>query len=221
MTNRELKQKVRAFQKEFNVTDYGSFKKAADKQGYTVVEFNHILNSDAVQSLIDSLKITDNILSSKGFTYADQNYRLIFIHEDLSEAEKRYVLAHETGHIYLGHMSDTPIIGKDVRDEYEANEFSHFLLNPTSGSKALAALKSRRKSVIGVALLIVTVIAGVLIFSKANNEKQDYAEYYVTTSGSKYHEKDCIFVKNKDNLHRLSKEEFESGGYEPCQICLP
>ena len=39
--------------------------------------------------------------------------------------------------------------------------------------------------------------------------------------GNKYHEKDCIFVKDKTNVHRMTEEEFESGEYEPCRICLP
>ena len=38
-------------------------------------------------------------------------------------------------------------------------------------------------------------------------------------TGSKHHEKDCGFVKDKDNAYRLTEESFESGKNEPCQIC--
>ena len=47
-----------------------------------------------------------------------------------------------------------------------------------------------------------------------------YGEYYVTPSGTKYHTKDCNFVSGKKNIHRLTKEEYESGEYKPCQICI-
>ena len=43
----------------------------------------------------------------------------------------------------------------------------------------------------------------------------------LTSTGNKYHEEECIFVKDKTNTRRLTIEEFESGDYEPCDICLP
>ena len=74
-------------------------------RGYTVVEYNHLSNDEIVSSLIKALKLSENIRNSKGFTYADQNQRIVFIHEDLSDAEKLLALSHDAGHIYLGHMS--------------------------------------------------------------------------------------------------------------------
>ena len=29
------------------------------------------------------------------------------------------------------------------------------------------------------------------------------------------------YIKDKKDVYRLTKEEFESGNYEPCQACLP
>lgn len=54
-----------------------------------------------------------------------------------------------------------------------------------------------------------------------NELKHYYGELYITSTGNKYHEKDCIFVKHKDNVERLKIEQFENGEYEPCDICLP
>jgi hypothetical protein len=51
-------------------------------------------------------------------------------------------------------------------------------------------------------------------------EKTYYGEYYVTENGEKYHDEDCIYIKDKSNVHRLTIEEYESGEFEPCQICL-
>ncbi len=54
-----------------------------------------------------------------------------------------------------------------------------------------------------------------------HDEKTYYGEYYVTETGSKYHEKNCMFVKDKNSVCRLIEEEFQSGDYEPCKTCLP
>lgn len=223
MDSREVKLKTRKFIKEFDVRElsYGTLKKVVEKQGYTVVEYNHIFNDEEVSKLIEALKLSDNIIRSRGFTYADQNHRIVFVHEDLSDAEKVVVLAHEAGHIYLGHMSSTPIIGRDVQEEHEANEFSHFLLNPGKLDKASSWIHRHKTAAILTVVVLVVLITGGIVLSKIETEKSYYGEYYITESGTKYHEKDCIFVKGKANIHRMTIEEFESGEYEPCGICLP
>ena len=48
-----------------------------------------------------------------------------------------------------------------------------------------------------------------------------WSDYNVTARGEKYHQKDCVFVKGKSTVHRLTQEEVESGIFAPCQICLP
>lgn len=138
-----------------------------------------------------------------------------------SSIEKRMVLAHEEGHIYCNHLTSTPILGRDVIEEHEANEFAHYLLNPSRFSKIKHLLHRNRKklliSMIGLALLTVAVVA----LCYTSKQQSYYGEYYITESGNKYHEKDCIFVKDKTSVHRMTEEEFESGEYEPCRICLP
>lgn len=42
-------------------------------------------------SLIEALKLTDNIICLKGFIYADSNYRFVFVYKNLSEQEKTNV----------------------------------------------------------------------------------------------------------------------------------
>ena len=223
MRNNTAKQSAKSFQREFSIYSitYPALKEAVEKQGYTVVEFNHIYNEKAVACLIDALNISDAVLRSRGFTYADCNHRVVFIHEDLSDDEKLMVLAHEEGHIYCRHMNTSLIIGQDVQDEYEANEFAHYLLNPSSSSKIKRILHRHKKavliSIIGLALLTVAVAALCYI----HKQQLYYGDYYITESGNKYHKKDCIFVKDKTNARRMIEEEFESGEYEPCRICLP
>ena len=80
--------------------------------------------------------------------------------------------------------------------------------------------RHKAATILAVAILALLVTAGIVL-SKIQTEKSYYGEYYITESGNKYHEKDCIFVKDKTNTHRMTIEEFESGEYEPCGICLP
>ncbi len=210
------------------LTEYGlktvtleAIKGVLKKQGYTIIEFNNIFNDENVTTLIDSLKIEKNTEQSKAFTYVDQYRRLVFLNEDLSDDEKLVVLAHEEGHIYCNHFTATPIIGKDVVEEHEANEFSHYILNPTVAQRWIGSIKQHKKVVAISLILCLTIIAGVLIFCAIQKEKSYYGEFYLTSTGNKYHEEECIFVKDKTNVRRMTVDEFESGDYEPCGICLP
>jgi hypothetical protein len=165
--------------------------------------------------------LQEYVSHSKGFTYADKNYRIVFIHEDLNEEEKTKILAHENGHIYLGHFSSSQVIGKDVQEEYEANEFAHYLQTDSVSTKLKANIVKHKKTYIVLVsvLLVFAIIAAVVGYIE--NEKQYYGEYYITETGNKYHERDCIFVKDKNNIRRLTVEQFEAGEYEPCGTCLP
>ncbi len=222
MTDSEIRQKVRNFKKDYVLKEltYSTLSEAVEKQGYTIIEFNNISNDENVQNLIDALKLNQNIVHSKGFTYANTNYRIVFINESLSDEEKLIVLSHEQGHIYLGHLATVSIIGRDVIEEYEANEFSHYLLNPGNTSKALLAVKTHKKAAIAAFLSLVLIIGAVCAICIVHSKNVYYGEYYITPSGTKYHTKDCSFVSDKKNLRRLTKEEYESGKYEPCQKCV-
>lgn len=222
MTGSEIRQKVKRFQKEFalNELTYSNLCDAVEKQGYTVVEFNNITNNENVQALIEALKLTQNIIYSKGFTYANSNYRIVFVNESLTDEEKLIILSHEQGHIYLGHLACASIIGKDVKEEYEANEFAHYLLNPDVKAKALQNVKKHKKAVVGILASIAVIICAVCVVGTVHAKNIYYGEYYVTASGTKYHTKDCTFVAGKKNLHRLTREEYEEHKYDPCQVCI-
>lgn len=222
MTNKELRRKAHQFGKTYlpDRADFAGLRQAVEKLGYTVVDFNHIYNDEAVQQLIDALQLSEQSLRSRGFTYADANYRLVFVHEDLSEEEKRMVLAHEAGHIYLGHMTCTPILGQDVREEFEANEFAHYLTaDPLWAVRSYITKHRKAVAVLCAGLLLAAAVTAVVAL--VVTQRQYYGEYYVTSTGNKYHEEECIFVKDKNTVRRLTVEEFESGAYEPCRTCLP
>lgn len=199
-----------------NIT-FDKLKKVMEQQGYTVVEYNIDVNTEEVDVLICELDLFDYVRSAKGFTYADSNYRLVFVNENLSEYEKIVVLAHEEGHIFQEHFNESAIIGRDVIQEYEANEFAHYILNLGFSFKILYYKNAVILSIISAIVLT----AGIMFARTVIIEKTYYGEFYITNTGSKYHEAECIFIKDKSNVRRLTKEEFESGKYEPCGICLP
>lgn len=43
---------------------------------------------------------------------------------------------------------------------------------------------------------------------------------YVTAKGKKYHKPDCYHISGKTNLIKLTVEEAERAGYEPCKDCF-
>lgn len=175
-------------------------------QGYTVVEFNNIENEENVTSLIDALGLQEQIACSKCFTYQNDKYRIIFIHEDLNDEERTIVMAHEEGHIWNGHLSLNNVLGADIVQEHEANEFAHYLLEDKTGRK------KRVKTVVMIWMLIFTVSLGTSLFLKQKHDKAVYTDtFYRTETGNKYHIRNCMYIKNKTNVYRLTREELDSG----------
>ena len=223
MTNSEIGQKVKQFLESSHLqnNDYPSLIKAVEELGYTVIEFNSSYNDENTQTVLEELNLSAFIKKSKGFTYSFDEYRLIFINESLSKHEKQMVLSHEIGHIVCGHLISSPANSQNVQEEYEANEFSHQLLNPSKKVRFSVFTYKHKKAIIAAVLAIVLVLSSTGIVLTVQKQSSYYGEYYVTSAGKKYHEKNCIFVKNKTNVRRLTKDEFNSGEYEACEICLP
>ena len=189
---------------------------ALEEQGYTVIEFNGIADNEDVVALRDVLGLEQYMNQSRCFTYRDDKYRLVFIHEDLTEEERQVALSHEEGHIWNGHLTRDNIIGEDVIQEHQANEFSHYLLKDKNG-------KQRRARIIAIICAIVITIGFISgMYIKNRHDEAIYTEnLYRTETGSKYHLRNCMFIKDKTDVYRLTKDEFYSGEYEPCEACKP
>jgi len=218
-----IKNTVNKFIKQRHITtvNYSTLKEVVKNIGFTIIEFNNIFNDKDIETVIHNLNLGDDVLRSRGFTYADKNYRLLFVNEDLSDDEKLYVISHELGHIVCEHYSTSPIIGRDVKEEHEANEFSHYLLNQNAFYNLKLTITKHKKAVVLVASSIVAILVIIVAGIAINKEQSYYGDFYITTTGDKYHQPECIHVKNNNNIERLTKEQFESGEYEPCGTCLP
>ncbi len=223
MTEQEIKAKVRRFLRENGVTQitYPQLTACTGQLGYTVVEFNSVFNEGPVGILLGMLQLPRGQLQSRGFTYVDANYRMVFVHEDLSQAEKTVVLAHELGHIVLGHMRTARVIGTDVLQEYQANEFAHYLLAQTTArrlGRQSFFCRNRRVIAVVLALVALAALAGGVWLAR---QRSAFGEYYVTETGTKYHTADCKYIKGKPDAHPMTKAQFDSGMYNRCRICLP
>lgn len=190
-----------------------------EEQGYELIEFS----PDTIKEvgIIASFHLELFAKSAKAFTYKNADLKYVFVRDDLSANEKLYALAHEEGHIACGHLEKINVSPDNIEDEYEANEFAHYLLNPSISQKIKTIIYEHKRISLVASAIILCIIIAIPVTIHFIKESSYYGEYYVTQSGEKYHEKDCIFIKNKNNFHRMTIDEFESGEYEPCQICLP
>ena len=222
MNTTEIKKRVKDFRREFGIRKVTAdvLTDVLQDQGFTLIEFNPVINDADVHTVVHNLGLEEMIGHSTGFLYVDAKYRLLFLSEKLNTAEKLLVLAHEEGHYYCGHMGLTPIVGHTVTEEYEANEFAHFLLRESAGEEIKKFVIKRRKPLI-IGTIVAGLAAGGGIATNEYRERQLYeGEYYVTMHGEKYHRESCMTIQGHETK-RLTKEDVESGKYEPCSVCQP
>lgn len=191
------------------------------QQGFEILEYRQLDESDSVWEIIKNLRLTLYAKSGKAFAYQLGSTKIIFLCEELTADEKLYALAHEEGHILCSHLNVGDGNSNSVEQEQMANEIAHYLLHPPLSVKAQVKFLERKKLVISSALLVLCIVLITIFVSLIIRNNSYYGEYYITENGTKYHEKDCMIIKDKNNTHRLTKSEYESGDYEPCHVCLP
>lgn len=188
--------------------------------GYELLEYSKNDTSSAIYQLIERINLLPYALSGKAFAYRCNDTKVVFVCEEMSASEKLYALAHELGHIVCYHLGNG-LGDSEVEQEYMANEFAHFLLNPPAVLKIIVWIRNHKKATAISAIGVVLILAIILVAVNISHSRSYYKEYYVTGGGEKYHEKDCIFVKDKTNTRRLTEKDYYAGQYDPCQICLP
>lgn len=216
MTNSKLK--ARAFVKKYGFfrPNLERLREIIESQGYMIIDFCDMGNDSDVDRVVHELDLCEQVRFSKAFTYVNESLRLVFVNDGLSEEEKLTVLLHEEGHIFCGHSERKALMGEDVLQEKEANEFAYFVANRSLLEKVL---DDKRKIV--CAVLSLSVIALAVCFAvNVRNDRVYHGDYYITRTGNRYHVKECRYIKGSNTAERLTKEQFENGSYEPCRVCI-
>ena len=214
----EVQKAARRFRKEYQIGEVTAeaLKYAFLEQGFTLIEYDRLLNSPDVEMVVHHLGLEPMLTHSNGFLYVSELYRIVFLYRGLTDAEKKLVLAHEEGHYYLGHGGS--IVGRAVTEEYEANEFAHYLLKRRAPERVFGFLKQHRRKVIAVLAAVILLLAGGIVLKKEIDRRLYEGEYYVTEHGTKYHLKNCVTIQGH-KIRRLRKEDV--GKYEACGVCMP
>lgn len=103
--------------------------------GYNIVPFN--LNDTGTIAVLTKYNIIDMAKKHNAITYNTNKYKIVFYKNSLGLSEKRFVLAHELGHIVLNHTSGCQVLGfnssrqPDKTQEWEADKFATALFAPT------------------------------------------------------------------------------------------
>ena len=87
---------------------------AVTDMGFEVIDYDP--KDSTMMVLIERLNLTNDIISQEAFVYQNGDVRLLFIRDTLNGKEKLFAIAHELGHIVLGHTSIKP----SVIEEHEA-----------------------------------------------------------------------------------------------------
>lgn len=221
MTARKMKRFVADFKRDNHLyqVDYATLFTLIERMGFTVVYYNHVLNDPNVATLIEEFHLEMQCKYVNGFTYVSDEYRVVFVNEELGEYERMLVLAHELGHIACNHFSTSSIVGHDVREEYDANEFLHYLILPDSGPHRFVRRHRVLTAVISVLLVVALAVGGYACYEIMDDDSPN-GEFYVTATGEKYHIKSCPTIQNS-KCYRMSEADKQSGRYDPCKVCNP
>lgn len=189
-----------------------------EQQGFEILEYSQFEQRDSVWEIIRKLDLTTYAMSGQAFAYQCGHTKIIFLCDELTANEKLYALAHEEGHILCGHLTNE---NNHIEQEHLANEIAHYLLNPPLSLRVWLTISEHQKTVTSViaVVCILAIILGSAMFIYQNTRY--YGNYYVTENGVKYHEANCMTIKDKKNIRRFTDEDFASGEYEPCHVCLP
>ena len=187
-----------------------------ERQGFELVS----MNSDLGRDLREMLKL--DFTGEKALVYVSDKIKYVFYNPDLNEEDLEYVLLHECGHIHLNHKTNS------MQNEAQAWNFAHTVKNIHKKiTKAFALM---------IVSALLTASAQYFLFNcvyvppadinasskemilEHTNITQKEDIVYITANGTKYHTKDCIFIRDKKSISCNKIEAAEL--FMPCSSCI-
>ncbi len=212
-TARQVRRALGAQPNFTNLSDY------IDNLGWQTFLF-----SDENDPTLRQLRLTEYARHKNAFSQQIDTANFIFIRKNLPPDMLNRLLAHEIGHILLGHTSAEVIFpALCVQQEAAAAYFADQLLN--------APKHLRRNIMIVLVVLMLAVFAvlatqlhGVTTVQLAVPEVTApptiaAGEYYITASGRSYHVADCYHIRDRQ-IMSITKATAEDMGYAPCKDCI-
>lgn len=112
-----------------------TIEKIIKNQGFEIIAYNIPLDENDYSDF-DNLNLLNTVEEYQAFTYVGDTDKYVFYRSTLSSEEKMRMLAHELGHIMLGHLSASGVrcssgLKNEAPQEREADEFALEFLAPT------------------------------------------------------------------------------------------
>ena len=112
-----------------------TIEKIIKNQGFEIIAYNIPLDENDYSDF-DNLNLLSAVEKYQAFTYVSDRDKYVFYRSTLSSEEKMRMLAHELGHIMLGHLSASGVrcssgLKNEAPQEREADEFALEFLAPT------------------------------------------------------------------------------------------
>lgn len=169
-------------------------------------------------ALIEMHDLDRRVKSVHAFTIVDGNSKTVYVNDSLSAENKTYSIAHETGHIVLGHLDSDAVVVNSRLQEMETEAFAYELLTYkrtfTRFHLAIALLVVALLFIFGITCIFDTNVVQTNLSSGATNNV-----VYITPSGDKYHRESCMYVNHTTSTAATKTEAKRT--HEPCLVCNP
>lgn len=144
-------------QNSLKTVDTVLLKKLISERGYKVVEYGKNNNEEQTQNLLNLMSVSDTQNLPCAFICVKDGEKVLFLAENLTEAQKLYILCRELGVILSGNAEDKSNNFR-VESDRKANEFAICLLGLTNEKNALLRFAANPSRIIFAILLAVVAV---------------------------------------------------------------
>jgi len=218
--------------KLYSLNNYDNLLEIIENYHFTLIKYKKHKNSLYVSELIEKLGVKTLAEYKDSFLYVSNNFKLLFLNENVSYEDKCSLLRHELGHICDPELKNVSLNSSKIKNEEFANDFSCYAREPGVFFK-LRIFAARKWKVVVCAIVFLVCALGLffMIAPKTEQAVQSTASSgnvyeisadasYTPQSAKRYHKRTCFTVKNKTNLTKYTKDEAVNAGYTPCLICI-